>query len=113
MRNAIEIGFLAPVPEERIVKSGNARSPAHARCYSPAGGAEIEELVKGVEHVELETIPDFFDLFVEGCQFKPMPGGKYNSHGRVTPAVFRDSSLRQRLANAFQKRDHRKKSSAS
>jgi hypothetical protein len=24
-------------------------------------------------HVELETTPDFFELFVEGCQFKPMP----------------------------------------
>ena len=32
----------------------------------------IEELVKRIEHVELETTPDFFDVFVEGCQFKPM-----------------------------------------
>ena len=29
--------------------------------------------VLDVEHVELETTPDFFDIFVDGCQFKPMP----------------------------------------
>jgi len=31
-----------------------------------------EELVRRVEHVELESTPDFFDIFVEGCMFKPM-----------------------------------------
>ena len=25
-----------------------------------------------IEHVELETMPDFFEVFVEGCQIKPM-----------------------------------------
>ena len=29
-----------------------------------------EELTRQVTHVELETIPDFFDIFVEGCQFQ-------------------------------------------
>ena len=33
-----------------------------------------EALVRRVEHVELETTPDFFDIFVEGCMFKPMEG---------------------------------------
>jgi uncharacterized 2Fe-2S/4Fe-4S cluster protein (DUF4445 family) len=33
----------------------------------------IEEFVKRIEHVELETTPDFFEVFVEACQFKPMP----------------------------------------
>ena len=32
-----------------------------------------EELVKRIKHIELETTPDFFDIFVEGCMFKPMP----------------------------------------
>jgi uncharacterized 2Fe-2S/4Fe-4S cluster protein (DUF4445 family) len=32
-----------------------------------------ESLVRGIEHIELETTPDFFDIFVEGCMFKPMP----------------------------------------
>jgi uncharacterized 2Fe-2S/4Fe-4S cluster protein (DUF4445 family) len=33
---------------------------------------EIEKLTSTVEHVELETAPDFFEFFVEGCMFKPM-----------------------------------------
>ena len=37
------------------------------------GRQSIERLVKTIEHVELETTPDFFEVFVEGCQFKPMP----------------------------------------
>ena len=32
----------------------------------------LEALVRRVEHCRLETHPDFFDFFVEGCQFKPM-----------------------------------------
>jgi uncharacterized 2Fe-2S/4Fe-4S cluster protein (DUF4445 family) len=32
----------------------------------------IEKLTATIEHVELETAPDFFDFFVEGCHFKPM-----------------------------------------
>ena len=24
-------------------------------------------------HIELETIPEFFEIFVEGCLLKPMP----------------------------------------
>ena len=80
VRNAIEIGFLAPVPEDRIVKVGNA-SMAGARqmLLSRRKRRAIEELVKGIEHIELEMTPDFFDVFVEACQFKPMPaafGGK-------------------------------------
>ena len=34
---------------------------------------QLEELVGQIEHIELETTPDFFELFVDGCQFKPMP----------------------------------------
>ena len=33
---------------------------------------KMERLVRSVEHIELETTPDFFDIFVEGCMFKPM-----------------------------------------
>jgi len=28
--------------------------------------------VRRIEHVELETDPDFFDHFVMGCQFRPL-----------------------------------------
>jgi uncharacterized 2Fe-2S/4Fe-4S cluster protein (DUF4445 family) len=73
VRNAIDIGFLAPVPEERIVKIGNA-SVAGARrmLLSRRTRLAMEDLVKKIEHIELETTPDFFDIFVEGCQFKPL-----------------------------------------
>jgi uncharacterized 2Fe-2S/4Fe-4S cluster protein (DUF4445 family) len=74
VRNAIEIGFLAPVPEERIVKVGNASiQGAREMLLSRRKRQSIEQLVKRIEHVELEATPDFFDVFVEGCQFKPMP----------------------------------------
>ena len=74
VRNAIEIGFLAPVAEERIVKVGNAAvQGAREVLLSKSKRQSIENLVKGIEHIELETTPDFFDVFVEACQFKPMP----------------------------------------
>ena len=71
--NAIEIGFLAPVPEERISKIGNASvQGAREVLLDRSRRKSIETLVLGIEHVELETTPDFFEVFVEGCQFKPM-----------------------------------------
>ena len=71
--NAVEIGFLAPVPAERIAKIGNAAAQgARQMLLSKRARRSIEELVKTIEHVELETTADFFDVFVEGCQFKPM-----------------------------------------
>ncbi|MBD69671.1 ferredoxin [Candidatus Poribacteria bacterium] len=72
--NAIQIGFLAPVPKERITKIGNAAiQGAREVLISRKKRESIEQLVKGIDHVELETTPDFFEVFVEGCQFKPMP----------------------------------------
>lgn len=72
--NAIEIGFLAPIPQERVVKVGNASvAGAKQMLVSRRRRNSIEELVKRIEHVELEITPDFFEIFVEGCQFKPMP----------------------------------------
>jgi uncharacterized 2Fe-2S/4Fe-4S cluster protein (DUF4445 family) len=71
--NAIEIGFLPPINEDRIVKVGNA-SVVGARdaLLSSASRDSAESLVDRIEHLELETTPDFFDVFVEGCQFKKM-----------------------------------------
>ena len=72
--NAVQIGFLAPVPENRITKIGNAAiQGAREVLISQQKRESIEQLVKGIVHVELETTPDFFEVFVEGCQFKPMP----------------------------------------
>jgi uncharacterized 2Fe-2S/4Fe-4S cluster protein (DUF4445 family) len=39
---------------------------------SRAKRQELEGLVKKVEHCRLETHPQFFDFFVDGCQFKPV-----------------------------------------
>ena len=71
--NAISIGFIPDLPLEKIVKIGNASLlGATIMLLSGRKRSAIEELVKTIEHVELETSPDFFDFFVEGCQFKPM-----------------------------------------
>ena len=73
LQDAIEIGFLAPVREENIVKIGNAAvAGATTVLLSEKKRAEIEAFVSNIEHIELETTPDFFDIFVEGCQFKRM-----------------------------------------
>ena len=73
LRDAIEIGFLAPVPEENVVKIGNAAvAGATAVLLSEKKRSDVEAFVNNIEHIELETTPDFFDIFVEGCQFKPM-----------------------------------------
>ncbi len=82
--NAVEIGFLAPVPAERIVKAGNASvRGARELLLSASARPRLEGLIRRIEHVELETTPDFFDIFVEGCQFKPMPSTFESAGGRV------------------------------
>lgn len=71
---AIDIGFLAPVPIERIKKVGNAAlQGARDILLSVDKRQRYEAMVSQIEHIELETTADFFDLFVDGCQFKPMP----------------------------------------
>jgi uncharacterized 2Fe-2S/4Fe-4S cluster protein (DUF4445 family) len=75
VRNAIEIGFLAPVAEERVVKVGNAAlRGARELLVSVSARRALGPMIAAVEHVELETTPDFFELFVDGCQFKPIVG---------------------------------------
>lgn len=71
--NARDIGFIAGMPLDRIAKVGNASlEGATIMLISGPKRKEMEEFVQNIEHVELETTPDFFELFVEGCQFKPM-----------------------------------------
>jgi uncharacterized 2Fe-2S/4Fe-4S cluster protein (DUF4445 family) len=73
--NAIDIGFLAPVRPERVERVGNAALHGAVRLLlSRVRRRELTELVGRIEHVELETEPDFFDLFVDGCQFDPILG---------------------------------------
>ena len=73
VKNALDIGFIANVPSERIVKVGNAAlEGATIMLVSAEMRERIERIAATIEHVELETTPDFFDIFVEGCMFKPM-----------------------------------------
>ena len=71
--NAVNIGFVANFPQERIAKVGNASlEGATIMLLSGRLRARIEQLVQTIQHIELETTPDFFDIFVEGCMFNPM-----------------------------------------
>ena len=71
--NAAAIGFIADFPADKIVKVGNASlEGATIMLVSGRMRRLAEELAARVEHIELETTEDFFDLFVEGCMFKPM-----------------------------------------
>ena len=71
--NAIDIGFIANMPIDKVEKVGNASlEGAVIMLLSTVKREEIEKLTSTVEHVELETAPDFFEFFVEGCMFKPM-----------------------------------------
>jgi uncharacterized 2Fe-2S/4Fe-4S cluster protein (DUF4445 family) len=71
--NAIEIGLLAPVPAERVVRVGNAALHGAAGLLLSKSRREIlDSLIGRIEHVELETEEDFFELFVDGCRFVPI-----------------------------------------
>lgn len=65
------IGLIPNLPDDRIVQVGNAAiEGATLALRSMTKRRELEELVRRVEHCRLETHPQFFDFFVEGCQFK-------------------------------------------
>ena len=67
------IGLIPNLPDDRIVRIGNAAiEGASMALLSRAKRREIEAAVTRVEHCRLETHPDFFDFFVFGCQFTPV-----------------------------------------
>lgn len=67
------IGLIPNLPDHKIKQIGNAAiEGACIALLSRSKRDELEALVKQVEHCRLETHPDFFDFFVEGCQFKPV-----------------------------------------
>lgn len=71
--NAANIGFIANPSEDKILKAGNASlEGATIMLISQDSRKAIEKMATEIEHVELETTSDFFELFVEGCMFKPM-----------------------------------------
>ncbi len=71
IQNAINIGFIPDIPPDRITKIGNASLQGATIMLTNATKRQaIEELATRITHIELETNPNFFDHFVEGCQFK-------------------------------------------
>lgn len=67
------IGLVPDIPDTKIVQVGNAAiEGASLALLSMTKRRQLEALVQTVEHCRLETHPDFFDFFVEGCQFKPL-----------------------------------------
>lgn len=67
------IGLIPDIDEGKIRQVGNAAiEGACIALLSRTKRAELETLVKRVVHCRLETNPDFFDYFVEGCQFKAL-----------------------------------------
>ena len=73
---ARRIGLIPDLPDEKIVRIGNAAiEGASLALLSTRLRRELEKTVRRIEHIELETDPHFFDHFVEGCQFKPIGAG--------------------------------------
>jgi uncharacterized 2Fe-2S/4Fe-4S cluster protein (DUF4445 family) len=67
------IGLVPSLASTKIVQAGNtAIEGATIALLSKSKRQELEDLVKKVQHCRLETHPDFFNFFVEGCQFKPV-----------------------------------------
>jgi uncharacterized 2Fe-2S/4Fe-4S cluster protein (DUF4445 family) len=70
---ARRIGLIPNIDPSKVVQVGNAAiEGACIALLSASRRRELEELVRRVEHCRLETHPDFFEFFVEGCQFKPI-----------------------------------------
>jgi uncharacterized 2Fe-2S/4Fe-4S cluster protein (DUF4445 family) len=73
---AQRIGLVPDLPAARVRQIGNASiAGASIALLSRAKRAELEGLVRRVTHCRLETHRQFFDLFVDGCQFHPFGAG--------------------------------------
>jgi len=67
---ARRIGLIPDLPDEKILQVGNASiEGAEIGLLSLPRRRELESMVQTIEHVELETDPEFFNHFVDGCQF--------------------------------------------
>ena len=79
--HARRIGLIPDLPDERIVQVGNAAlEGATLALLSVSAREEADQLVRSIEHVELETFPEFFHCFADGAQFEPF-------QSRVTEAI--------------------------
>ena len=67
------IGLIPNIDDAKIVQVGNAAiEGACIALLSCSKRAELENLVRRVTHCRLEAHPNFFNYFVEGCQFSPV-----------------------------------------
>lgn len=73
LESSKRIGLIPNLDAARIRQVGNASvEGACIALLSKTKRAELEALVRRVQHCRLETHPRFFDVFVEGCQFAPV-----------------------------------------
>jgi uncharacterized 2Fe-2S/4Fe-4S cluster protein (DUF4445 family) len=73
IESAQRIGLIPNIDGSKILQVGNASiEGASIALLSKTKRNELEELVNKVTHCRLETDPDFFNHFVEGCQFNPV-----------------------------------------
>jgi uncharacterized 2Fe-2S/4Fe-4S cluster protein (DUF4445 family) len=67
------IGLIPNLDDSKIWQVGNASiEGASIALLSRSKRAELENLVRNVTHCRLEAHPNFFNYFVEGCQFHPV-----------------------------------------
>ena len=67
------IGLIPNIADSKILQVGNAAiEGACIALLSRTKRSELEQLVRTVTHCRLEAHPNFFDYFVEGCQFQPV-----------------------------------------
>lgn len=70
---ARQIGLIPCIDDDRIRQVGNAAiEGATIALLSVTRRHELERLVRGIEHVPLESDPGFFDEFAVGCLFRPI-----------------------------------------
>jgi uncharacterized 2Fe-2S/4Fe-4S cluster protein (DUF4445 family) len=66
--SAAKIGFLPKLDEGSFYRLGNSSiEGATMALLSLVSRRKIEEAVKNITHLELETEPDFFELYTDGC----------------------------------------------
>ena len=65
------IGLLPNIPNKKFKKIGNATIEGLTiALLSKKKRTQLEEFVKNIEQINLESDPDFFDHFVDGCLFQ-------------------------------------------
>src|SRR5690606_37119240 len=73
IQSSKRIGLIPNIDDSKIVQVGNASIEGTCiALLSKTRRMELEEIVKKITHCRLEADPNFFDYFVEGCQFYPV-----------------------------------------